>query len=311
MGIVKKPAVSDFWSTDPLIQTPLFNSVMKRNRYQQILRFLHFNNNEQGPNPHDPNRDRMYKIRPLIGQLNELFMWGIQPEREICLDESLLLFKGRLQFRQYLPAKKSRFGIKIFQVCESASGYCYKFRIYAGKLAPAEEIHRIMPDVPGATYTDKITVYMVGPLLDCGYHLYIDNWYTSVRLFKYLGEHETGACGTIRKNRVPAALRSEPVEVDGTKAKRSGNVLGLKYRPKSTKYVHILSTIHNESTRAVPVRGRHHMMTNKPVAILDYNRHMGGVDRLDQVRYVLQNEYQSSTCQRDKSLLLFTTLFFM
>ena len=107
MGIVKKPAVSDFWSTDPLIQTPLFNSVMKRNRYQQILRFLHFNNNEQGPNPHDPNRDRMYKIRPLIDQLNELFMWGIQPEREICLDESLLLFKGRLQFRQYLPTKKS------------------------------------------------------------------------------------------------------------------------------------------------------------------------------------------------------------
>ena len=55
------------------------------------------------------------------------------------------------------------------------------------------------------------------------------------------------------------------------------------------------------------------MMTNKPVAILDYNRHMGGKDRLDQVRYILHNEStcQSSTCQRDESLLLFTTLFFM
>ena len=45
-------------------------------------------------------------------------MWGIKPEREICLDESLLLFKGRLHFRQYLPAKKSRLGIK-FSTCVS------------------------------------------------------------------------------------------------------------------------------------------------------------------------------------------------
>ena len=70
-----------------------------------------------------------------------------------------------------------------------------------------------MPDVPGATYTDKITVYMIGQLLDCGYHLYIDNWYNSMRLIKYLG-----ACGTIRKNRVHEALRSEPVEIDDKQA---------------------------------------------------------------------------------------------
>ena len=38
--------------------------------------------------------------------------------------------------------------------------------------------------------------------------------------------------------------------------------------------------MHNESTRAVPVIGRRNVITNKPVAILDYNRHMGGVDRL-------------------------------
>ena len=38
-------------------------------------------------------------------------------------------------------------------------------------------------------------------LLDKGYHLYIDNWYTSIPLLKFLFNHSTLACGTIRSNR--------------------------------------------------------------------------------------------------------------
>ena len=32
-GIIKKPEISQYWSTDPLLVTPIFNNIMSRNRY--------------------------------------------------------------------------------------------------------------------------------------------------------------------------------------------------------------------------------------------------------------------------------------
>ena len=39
MGIVRKTELSDYWSTNPLLQGSVFKSVMSRNRYQTILSF--------------------------------------------------------------------------------------------------------------------------------------------------------------------------------------------------------------------------------------------------------------------------------
>ena len=33
MGLVKKPAIHEYWTTDPLLRTPFFSEVMSRNRY--------------------------------------------------------------------------------------------------------------------------------------------------------------------------------------------------------------------------------------------------------------------------------------
>jgi hypothetical protein len=281
MGIVKKPVIDMYWSTHPLLTTDAFNMSMKRDTYRNILRFFHFNNNQNEPNRHDPQRDRMYKIRPLIDILNEKFQAAIQPEQQLSLDETLLLYKGRIAFRQYIPAKRARFGIKIFQLCEATSGYSYKFYIYAGARAPALEM-QLLAEKTDATNTDKLTFYMIEPFLGQGYHLYLDNWYTSVRLFKFLEEQSIAACGTLRKNRVPVEIRNMNLELDEVKAIRSGNVVVMKYKAKPTKYVHMLTTIHNQATSPVNIRGRHPREVNKPVAIHDYNRYMNGVDKMDQ-----------------------------
>ena len=41
---------------------------------------------------------------------------------------------------------------------------------------------------------------LMSNLLDFGYKLYVDNWYTSKKLFRYLEENGTGACGTAKAN---------------------------------------------------------------------------------------------------------------
>ena len=52
-------------------------------------------------------------------------------ERDVTIDESLILHKGRLGWIQYIPLKRARFGIKFYLLCESKSGY--DMIIYTGK----------------------------------------------------------------------------------------------------------------------------------------------------------------------------------
>ena len=40
--------------------------------------------------------------------------------------------KGRLEFKQYIPNKRTRFGIKMFSLCE-VSGYLWNSFVYLGK----------------------------------------------------------------------------------------------------------------------------------------------------------------------------------
>ena len=45
----------------------------------------------------------------------------------------MLKFKGRLYFKQYLPMKPVKWGIKLFALCDSETGAVLKFFVYTGK----------------------------------------------------------------------------------------------------------------------------------------------------------------------------------
>ena len=53
------------------------------------------------------------------------------------MDKTLIKFKGRVQFRQFLPLKRSRLGLKGFVVADSATGYVLDTMTYTGKEGPA------------------------------------------------------------------------------------------------------------------------------------------------------------------------------
>ena len=97
-GIIQKPEIGQYWSTNPIIRTPFFNEVMARNCFQSILEFLHFNDNS-GYQPNDPQRDRLYKIRPVVEYLINKFKTVYKPEKHVSINEALLLWKGRLGFK--------------------------------------------------------------------------------------------------------------------------------------------------------------------------------------------------------------------
>jgi hypothetical protein len=62
----------------------------------------------------------------------DIFPDVYSPERDLSFDEAICAWKGNLRFKVYKPAKPTRFGIKLYQVCEASSGYCIGFDVYTG-----------------------------------------------------------------------------------------------------------------------------------------------------------------------------------
>ena len=53
----------------------------------------------------------------------------------LCVDEQMILFKGTLSLKQYLPNKPHKYGYKVFVLC-GITGIIPDFKIYTEKIDP-------------------------------------------------------------------------------------------------------------------------------------------------------------------------------
>ena len=60
---------------------------MSRNRFQLLLKFLHFNDNSNMPAPDDPSPDKLFKLRPLLDHLFEKFQEVYVAACDVSIDE--------------------------------------------------------------------------------------------------------------------------------------------------------------------------------------------------------------------------------
>ena len=88
----KRGHLSDYWSKNPLLYTPFFSQAMSRNRYQNILKFLHFNDNAARPSD---STDKLYKLRPIHDKIVEMWRTLYNPGEQISIDEGMALEKTR------------------------------------------------------------------------------------------------------------------------------------------------------------------------------------------------------------------------
>ena len=110
---------------------PIFNHIMSRRRYQQILRVLRFDDAKERRR----NRylDKLQPIKEVFetweSYLRDAYISG--PCMKV--DEQLLCFRGRCPFRQYIPSKPGKYVIKIWTICDSKTFYAWKMHVYMGK----------------------------------------------------------------------------------------------------------------------------------------------------------------------------------
>ncbi|KAJ3652553.1 hypothetical protein Zmor_018508 [Zophobas morio] len=74
----------------------------------------------------------MTKLRPLLKLLKRLFQDPMVPGAFVCIEETLVPFRSRLKFIQYIASKRHKFGTKLLKLCLEG-GYTYGFNIYCGK----------------------------------------------------------------------------------------------------------------------------------------------------------------------------------
>ena len=268
-GMNKQPTFASYWSRSQIYGNQLAQSTMSRNRFQLIMKFLHFANNQNS----DQN-DRLYKLRPLLALLKQNFI-KYTPGEKVVIDESLVHFRGRTILRQYIPNKKHKYGLKFYKLC-SVEGYTWNFIIYKGK----------GDTFLGASHGDSIVQALMEGLLNEGRILYVDNFYTSTTLAKHLLEKRTYLCGTLRKNR-----KYLPKEVTTQKLKRNQvigkeNTDGIKViKWMDKREVLVLSTDpeHDSELTKTGKKNRQGEEVEKPSCILDYNSAKKGVDFSDQM----------------------------
>ena len=55
MGHDQRHSLKDYWSREEQYSTPFYSNVMASDRFFHILRFLHFENNDDSSNHDDPD----------------------------------------------------------------------------------------------------------------------------------------------------------------------------------------------------------------------------------------------------------------
>lgn len=270
MGLLKEPQLRDYWSTNYLFENNIKKN-MTRNRFEQLLSMLHFNDNEAASKKGDEEFDRLHKITPLLQKLIEKFQLITNPGKNICIDETMVPFRGRLKFKQYIKNKRNKFGIKLYKLCLE-NGYTYNFKVYCGKDTTQESRNSSF----------NVVMHLLDGLLDAGRTLFTDNYYTSVTLAHELLNRQTHLVGTVRSNR-----KLNCTEVVKKKLKKNeifaqeSNTGIVMMKWLDTRDVLILTTQHTDERKAVRQRGKE---IEKPLAVVDYNESKAFIDLSDQLK---------------------------
>lgn len=122
MGLCNFTVLENYWSNKKIYENYI-KRIMSRNRFQLLLKMWHFSNNDL------ESEDRLQKITPLIDMVRKSFQDAYIPGEYVCIDETLVPFRGRLKFKQYISNKPHKFGIKMLKLC-TKGGYTYEFKVY-------------------------------------------------------------------------------------------------------------------------------------------------------------------------------------
>ena len=132
----------------------------------------------------------------------------------------------------------------------------------------------------------KVVEKLVSPYFGCPHLVVMNNFYSSLPLFRLLLSHSTYALGTIRSNRkeFPKDLVQETENVAHGQSSHRQNGGLVSYSFHDRKPVYLLSLFHPPPKKStIDCRDSSGKVKSRfvPAAVKDYNSCRGGVDNVD------------------------------
>ena len=271
MGLVQMPKIDYYWSKSQLYGSEIIQNTMSRDKFELLLKFLHFSNNEE----RNASQDKLAKLNPLLILLKARFKSIYTPGSVITVDETMVPWRGRLSFRQYVPGKAHKYGVKMYKVADT-NGYTWNFIIYTGKQNPTTSL----------SHSQTVIMQLLEDLFGCSRTVVADNFFTSIDLAKRLLGNDTYLIGTLRRNRVGSgkAILQKKLRKGEIYGLQNGNGVKLiKWTDK--RDILMISTKPSHTTALVDIRKTTPSGERiiKPQVVLDYNRGRQGTDLSDQL----------------------------
>lgn len=267
----------------------MFRLTMSLQRFRILLRYLRFDNLQDREDRRSV--DKLAPIRDLFSIFVANCKKNYNLSQQVTVDEKLEAFRGRCGFRQYMPLKPNKYGIKIFALCDAKMFYTANLEVYVGN----------QPDGPFAQNNSALSVVqrLCEPIYESNRNVTTDRWFTSTELGKSLLRCGLTTIGTIRANK-----RELPAEFVQRNSRPIGssmfgfqeNCTLVSYIPKKNKNVLLISTCHDDD--------KVDQETGKPQIILDYNATKCGVDVVDQ----LSANYNCARATRRWPMVIFYSL---
>ncbi|XP_039602162.1 piggyBac transposable element-derived protein 3-like [Polypterus senegalus] len=284
-GYHSLPQEQLYWCEDEDMDVQSVRKCMSRNRYLEIKRYLHVTDNSDLEGIPENERDKLFKIRPLIDKLNKNFQqFGVFSE-SLSIDEQMVRYFGHHHLKQFMHGKPVRFGFKQWPICCSQTGYCYQMQVYEGKTTGSN-------DDAGVSGLGASVVLKMISILETPYahKIYFDSFFTGFSLMRYLKVIDVRATGTARFNR----MNKCPIAPDKEMKKKERGTCDYRFDSENE----ILGVIWNDSScvkllsnhgpidpmsqvKRCSRENKREIQVPQPKLITEYNRHMGGVDKMD------------------------------
>ena len=267
LGVTKssKESTASVWSTDGTGK-PICIAAMSQKRFLFLLYCLRFDNSTTRD-----QRRNICKLAPICS-VYERFVTACEdnytPGIGCTVDESLLGFRGRCSFKQHIPNKPSKYGIKVYVLADSQSFYFVSSKIYAGAGT----------HIPGLLVPTQAVLDLINPISGTNRNITTDNYYTSISLANKLKSNQLTLVGTMKKNKrcIPSSFLTKADAGTFQYAfDYANNFTLLSIAPKKNKRVVFLSTMH-------AIRS-HDTVTGKEEISVFYNHEKGGIDSHDQM----------------------------
>uniref|UniRef100_H3AE94 PiggyBac transposable element-derived protein domain-containing protein n=1 Tax=Latimeria chalumnae TaxID=7897 RepID=H3AE94_LATCH len=260
-GYAVMPRRRMMWEQREDVYNAAVSQLMKRDRFKEILRYLHLVDNSRLP-----AGDKLGKIRPFCDMV----------EKNLCVDEAMIPYYGKHSAKQFMNGKTIRFGYKLWCL-NTQHGYLLQYEAYASKGVTLPEL-----GLGGSVVTRLFSALPQ----NVTFQMTFDNLFTSLPLLQYLGDKGIGATGTLRANRVQDC----PVLDTKSVCKKPRGSVDYRYGSTNKWNDNSMVTMASNCQPVMPIgKAKHYSQAKKMMIEVDElhvirycSKYMGGVDKMEQ-----------------------------